>query len=240
MVTCFEMKATRRRNLRRVGVSAIAIAGLLPLIDGAHAAPQPEPAAVAQRIWGALLTRCADGHYFYGGSAPLDSGGMLADAQMRANPVMEFEGPAFHLVPIRVSDAERANGIQYRGRMTMIAHLYRRAGERWSDGPAARRRDMDDILGQVLASATGEFFGMGQGGSMAVQLVKFKGRWAFARGSTDFASGFGAGSDFQFVDTFMNARLPRYSCKEAKVVLPPPSTREVAQNRASTTPSDDE
>lgn len=179
----------------------------------------PEPNAIAQRVWAALLTRCGDS-YFYAGNASLDAGGMLANAQVGKNPVLEFKGIQFHLVPIAVSDAERANGIQYRGRMTMIAHLYRNQGESWQDGADMRRRDMSDIVGRVLADADGEFFGMGGGGSMAIQLVKYQGRWAFARSSTDFTSTFGAQGDFQLVDKFVKAPAARYNCATGKVILP--------------------
>jgi hypothetical protein len=200
---------------------------------------QSEPAAVAQRVWGVLLTHCPTGDYFYAGSPSLDSGGMLSNVQVGKNPLLEFKGVTFHIVPMRVTDAEQANGIAYRGRITMIAHLYREESESWKDGPDLQRRNMSDIVGRVLADANGEFFGMGGGGSMAIQIVKFKGRWALARGSTDFSDSFGASGDFQFLDDFVKAPAPHYSCKDGKVIPVPGAEKSEPQKAADDESSDD-
>jgi hypothetical protein len=96
-------------------------------------------------------------------------------------------------VPIRVTDAERANGLSYRARISMIAHLYREGGEPWRDGPDMRPRNTDDILAQAIRQANSDMFDMGGSGAMALELVKFKGTWAVTRSSTTSSSALGFG-----------------------------------------------
>ena len=96
------------------GLCGVAIAGLA--ITGPPAAaktpPHNEAGSVASRIWGKLLARCGDS-YFYAGSV-FDGAGMLHDVQMAHQGTLQFKGVQFHSVPIRVTAAERENGIASR------------------------------------------------------------------------------------------------------------------------------
>ena len=212
---------TMRGKVRRFVTGSVITVGLfLPrALPAAGLSRDSEPSVVAERVWNSLLAHCASGSYFYAGSS-LDGDGMLSDVQVGKNPVLEFRGVTFHLVPVRVTDAERANGVEFRGRATMVAHLYREGGGSWQDGPDLQRRNMDDMVGRVLADSLGEFFGMGGGGSMALQIVKYKGVWALARSSTDFSSGFGAGGQFQLIDQFVKG-VPHYDCGAGTIASRP-------------------
>jgi hypothetical protein len=177
----------------------------------AHTAPiAGEPATIANRIWAKLLTRCGD-TYFYEGSV-FDGSGIISDVQVSHQKTIEYKGVRFHIVPIRVTDAERANGIAYRDRISMVAHLYREEGEPWRDGPGLQPRNFDDIAGQALSKATSDLFDMGGAGAIALQIVKFKGTWAVERSSVDSSSEIGFGSHFFDVEKVLAADVPRHSC----------------------------
>lgn len=89
-----------------------------------------------------------------------------------------------------------------------------------------RPRDIHDIFGQVLSQATGNFFDMGGGGAMALELLKFKGEWVVTRSSTDF-SGSQGGKYFD-VDKLTAARVARYSCQQQAVVPAEPAVTDKA------------
>ncbi|MBO9499546.1 MAG: hypothetical protein J7483_08835 [Novosphingobium sp.] len=203
----------------------------VPNVWAAPPTASPEPAVIAQRIWSSLLTHCG-GSYFYAGSS-LDAGGMLADVQVGKNDLLEFQGVTFHQVPIRVSDAERANGISYRARISMIAHIYREGDDPWQDGPDMQRRNMDDMIGRALADVNGDLFGMGGGGSIVIEIIQFKGRWVMSRSSPDFSGSISRRGGLYYVDEFVKAPAPRYSCAEKKVLPVPPSPEAIAAKKAT-------
>lgn len=206
------------RGIERLGLAGVIAAGSLVTTQGAHGATLSEPAAVVHRLWDKLLTHCGDS-YFYAGSV-FDGSGMLSNVQAGHQATLEFRGVKFHTVPIRVTDAERANGLNYRARVTMIAHLYREQGEQWQDGPDMQPRNTDDIMGQVLSQANGDMFDMGGGGAIALELVKFKGTWAVTRSSTTLSGSLGYNDNYYDVDKLVAAKVARYNCASGAVDAP--------------------
>lgn len=219
-----------RRSFAAGMALAVALSGVFPPLGAIaktiKSTGSSETASVTQRLWSALLTRCGD-TYFYAGSV-FDGSGMLSNVEVGHQKVMEFRGVRFHSVPIRVTDAERANGLTYRARISMIAHLYREGDDQWQDGPDLRPRNVDDIFGQVLSQANGNFFDMGGGGAMALELLKFKGEWVVTRSSTDFSGSLGSNDNYYDVDKLVALRVARYSCQQAAVIPPPPTAAELA------------
>jgi hypothetical protein len=201
---------------RAAGILSASLALLMSSI--AQAATVSEPATVAHRVWDALLTRCGES-WFYAGSA-FDGAGMLSDVQTGHQSLIEYRGVRFNMVPIRITDAQRANGLQYNVRISMIAHLYREGGGQWQDGPDLRPRNTDDILGQVLGQANSDMFDMGGAGAMALEIAKFKGLWAVTRSSTTSTDTLAFGSKFFTVDQIAAAKVARYSCAKGEVVVP--------------------
>ncbi len=216
---------------RRSSLLAWMVAGLfgLVVVPCAEAAPAPEGESVAHRLWDKLLTHCGSS-YFYSGSV-FDGSGMLSDVQIGHQAVIEYQGVRFRTVPIRVTDAERANGLTYRARISMIAHLYREGGKPWRDGPDMRPRNTDDIIAQAIGQANSDMFDMGGSGAMALELVKFKGIWAVTRSSTTSSSALGFGSKFFDVEKVIAARVARYSCEKGAVLPPPPTAAELAAQK---------
>ena len=184
----------------------------------AHASAAAGPAAIGQKIFDKLLTRCGD-QWFYAGS-PFDGAGMLSNVQASHQGVVTYKGVQFHTVPITVSPAEHENGIDSRTRISMIAKLYREGDKPWGDGPGRRDRNMDDILGDVLRDAGGDMFDMGSGGSMAMELINFKGNWFIRRSGVDSTSIFSTGDKLFEVAQLLAAPMPRYSCSAGRVLRP--------------------
>lgn len=225
----------RRNGLGR-GLVSFSLVLALALPAGAakppaHVGQSSEPAGVASRLWAALLTHCGD-TYFYSGSV-FDSSGMLSDVQRGHSSVMEYRGVRFTLVPIRVTDAERANGLTARVRIAMIAHLYREGGGQWRDGPDLRPRNVDDMVGQALSQANADMFDMGGSGSIAIELVKFKGQWAAVRSSTTMSGPNGFRANYYDVEKLIAVPRARYSCAAGQIAAPPPTPAEVGQQRES-------
>lgn len=214
--------------IRRLGVillsACLAVGSVVISPPPAAAAEAAEPAMVAQRIWAKLLTHCGE-TWFYSGSA-FDGEGMLGGTMMAE--FIEYRGVRFNLVPVRVTDADQLNGVTYRARISMIAHVYRSGSEAWSDGPDMRPRDTDEILGRAIGDANADMFGMGTSGAIALDIVKFKGRWVVARTSTTVDGMLGMGGHFIDVDKFIAARRASYSCKTGAVEQPPPTAAELA------------
>ena len=176
-------------------------------------------ASPATRLWGALLKQCGD-TYIYTGSA-FDSSGMLNDVQVGHTKLIEYKGVHFASVPIRVTDAELANGLEARSRITMRAHLYRTDGEQWQDGPDLRPRNVDDIIGQALGSANADMFDMGTNGVIALEILKFKGSWFARRSSVDMSGPItGSGDKIYDVDKLIALPHPTYDCASHSVVAP--------------------
>ncbi len=159
---------------------------------------------------------------------------MLSNVVPSSPRLLEFKTVTFHIVPIRVTDAERANGTSERARITMVAHLYRSDNGPWQDGPDLQPRDTNDIMGRVLAQADGDMFGMGGGGAIALEIVKFKGRWAVTRSSTTLSGPVSFGSGYYYVDDLLKARAWRYSCAAGKALPPPPTADELAAAKKET------
>jgi hypothetical protein len=207
-------------------VAAVLTASLAFLNScAAQAATTSEPAAVAHRVWDALLTHCGES-YFYAGSV-FDSSGMLNDVQVGHQTTIEYRGVRFNQVPIRVTDAERANGVQYDARISLLAHLYREGDGTWQDGPDRQPRNTDDIIGRALADVNSDLFDMGGGGAIALRIVKYKGQWAVTRSSTTSTSTLALGEKFYDVDKLVAAKVARYDCKAGAVVEPPLSRQEL-------------
>ena len=218
---------------------AVSLAALAAMFIGSFASVQsptpaeaapPSPAAVeAQKVWGTILSRCGES-YFYTGSA-FDRSGMLSDVQVGHQKTVEYKGVRFNLVPIRVTDAERANGVAYRARITMIAHLYREANEPWEDGPDLRPRNVDDMIGQALGQVDSDMFEMGSAGAIALELVRFKGTWSVARSSTSSTSSLAFSQSFYDVDKVIATQRYRYDCKQGVVPTAFQRSEDEAANR---------
>ncbi|MDB5584477.1 MAG: hypothetical protein JWR80_9653 [Bradyrhizobium sp.] len=191
----------------------------------------PQAAAVAQRVWSTLLTHCGDS-YFYAGSF-LDGTGPMGVVIRAHSHLLEFKGVTFHLVPIRVTDAERANGTSERARITMVAHIYREDGGPWEDGPDLVPRDGQDILRRSFADVAGDQLGMGQGGAIAIEIIQHKGRWALVRSSTRLSGPIAFDSDYYYVDQAVSAPAPHYNCNSGTVTPSPPSAAEIAAKKAA-------
>lgn len=180
-------------------------------------AAQGAGGATAGRLWAALLKQCGD-TYIYTGSA-FDRSGMLSDVQVGHTKLIEYKGVKFASVPIRVTDAERANGLEARARITMRAHLYRTDGDQWQDGPDMRPRNMDDIIGRALGSVTADMFDMGTNGAIALEILKFKGRWYTRRSSVDRSGPIiGSGGDVYDLEKLMALPRPTYECATHSIV----------------------
>ena len=199
------------RLRRRVSVLS-GLIGMLLLFPPprAHAAGS-EADRMAQQVWDALLTKCGDS-YFYSGSV-FDRSGMIADLKMsKHQSVYEFKKVRFNLVPMRVSEAEQMNGIQYIGRMTMIAGVYRSDGGAWSDGPAMQARNTQDIMAGALKDFLGDQMDMGMGGAIALELKEYKGRWAVSRSSVDQSGMLLSSKGYYEVEKVVGAYGGRHSC----------------------------
>jgi hypothetical protein len=212
-------------------MTAVVALLVIPFAPHARAAAPNEPGVTANKLWSKLLTRCGDS-YFYAGSV-FDGSGMLSDVQVSHQKTLEFKGVHFNSVPIRVTDAERANGIAYRVRVTLIAHLYREGGEGWQDGPATRPRNTDDIVARAIGSVNSNLFDMGNNGAMALELVKYKGIWAVTRRSVDSSGPLEFESEFFEVDKILAAKFPRYSCEKGAVVSTEPPKPSAVQPTAA-------
>lgn len=228
-------------NADKRGRSAkLNLARLMPLVVGvlaslgpiqARAADAPPAATdasvVAQRLWGKLLNRCGESA-FYAGSV-FDSAGMISRVPGSRPRTMEFRGMRFNAVPITISPAERLNGVASRTRITMLAQVYREVGERWSDGPAFQPRNTEDILGRAIGMGNADMFDMGTSGVMALELVKYQGKWFVSRSSASRAGSISfSGGTFYEVDKVIAAPAARYDCQSGKVIPRPPTPEEAA------------
>ena len=221
-------QARQRGRLHWIGVWAT---GLTALSSASVAqATAPSPAAVeAQKVWGAILSRCGES-YFYVGSV-FDRSGMLSNVQMGGHQgTLEYKGVRFNTVPIRETDAERANGVAYSARISMIAHLYREADGDWQDGPDLRPRNVDDMIGQAIGQANSDMFDMGSAGAIALELVKFKGTWSVARSSTTSTSSLAFMQNFYDVDKLIATQRYRYDCAKRDLV---PTAFQKAEDEAA-------
>lgn len=133
----------------------------------------------------------------------------------------------FNAVPITISPAERLNGVASRTRITMLAQVYREVGEKWSDGPAFQPRNTDDILGRAIGMGNADMFDMGTSGVMALELVKYQGKWFVSRSSASRAGSISFnGGTFYEVDKILAAPAARYDCQSGKVIPRPPTPEE--------------
>ncbi len=190
-----------------------------------------EAEATAKQLWDTLLTKCGDS-YFYAGS-PFDASGSLTmlQAPNRQPRATEFKGAQFALVPVEMSQAQRLNGIEYIGQMTMVSAAFRTgAGGNWGawiDGPAGRVvRNGDDIVAGALGDFAGDAFDMGGGGLIPLKIVKAKGVWAVARGSS---VGVTVGGDKFFAVAKIGPYTNKYDCAAAAII---PSEAQAAGQKA--------
>ena len=188
-----------------------------PTRSATAAKPATDPTPTT-RLWNALLKQCGDSRFYVG--SVFDASGMLSDVQVGRTKLIEYKGVKFASVPIRITDAERANGLQARSRITMRAHLYRTDGEQWQDGPDLRPRNMDDIIGRALGSANADMFGMGSNGAIALEVLKFKGRWYARRSSVDMSGPIIGSNDIFDVEKWIALPRPTYDCATHSVVAP--------------------
>jgi hypothetical protein len=190
-------------------ISALAFTTEAP----ARAAPGSPTGAAAGQLWSRLLAHCGES-YFYAGSV-FDHSGMLSDVGAGNNPsVIEFRGVKFNPVPIRVTDAERLNGISARARVTMFAHVYRVDGGDWEDGPDLRPRNINDVSGLALQNIVSDAGEMGAGGSMAFELIQFKGKWMAARSGSAQSGVLLSSAGFYSLDQLQGDAAPKYTCPQ--------------------------
>ena len=141
--------------------------------------------ATAKQIWNALLTKCGDSHYYAG--SLFNSQGDLRGLVPATKPHQtEYKSARFAIVPIKLTEAQKLNGVEYIGRISMVSSVYRtKINDKWSawvDGPAGRNvQEKEDIWNHVMQDFMGDGLGMGTGGAMALKIAKIKGQWVVAR-----------------------------------------------------------
>lgn len=221
------MAAGVRIRLKFALVICGAFATVAPL-PAASAAPSPE--TVIHGFWNKLLVQCGNS-YFYGGSVFDDSGMIGGVMRGDQRSVYEFRGVKFNTVSVRITDAERMNGLEYHARVTMMAHLFREAGETWQDGPDLQARNANDIIGSALRDVGGDMGEMGSGGAMAFDFMKAKGTWAIARSSSTLSGPLNSHSDYYDVQKLLAEKSDRYNCKTGAVEPPPPTAAELAEKK---------
>ena len=182
------------------------------------AAPASEADVVAQKIWGKILTHCGESE-FYAGSVFDDTGMVSLGAR---GEIYEYRGLKFNAVPIRVTDAERLNGLSAHARVTMQAHIYRTKDGAWRDGPDMRPRNTSDMLSNAFRDIDGDNGEFGSGGAMALDLMKLKGVWVVGRGSIILSGPVSSSSRYFYVDKLIATPAGRYSCAKGAFEPPPP------------------
>ncbi len=213
-------------RLARTLALVSAICALANAICAAGAPPVSEPQAVTNKFWGKLLVPCG-GSYFYGGSF-FDRQGMLSTLGAGNNPsVIEFRGVKFDTVPEQISDAERLNGLQYRARISMIAHVYREDGGQWMDGPELQPRNIDDVMGKALQSIVADAGQLGDGGAIVFDLVKSKGHWYVSRSSASMSGPLIGSPGYYGIDQVI-AATPAETCSTLGYRLKQTQTAEAA------------
>jgi hypothetical protein len=199
------------RRMRRVtfGLQA-AIFFCVPF--GAQSAPAyPGPDAAAQEVWNRVLTHCGESYWYVG--SVFDQSGMLGSlAASNDPPPYEFRGARFNTVPIPVSDADKLNGVGYRGRITMLAHVFRKFGESWQDGPNLPVRNMNDTMSEAFQEVSGDSGEMGIGGVFAFDLVDFNGKWLVERSSTISSGPVSFGARYYEIDRLQGSGTPKEKC----------------------------
>lgn len=212
-----------------VRVAVALVQGFLRLLivafaTQASATPPPTPTSYpTEQIWNALVTHCGES-YFYAGSA-LDAAGSMPMLANRTT-LLEFRGVKFHTVPIRVTDAERLNGLTAHARVTMLAHTYRKKGDPWQDGPDLVYRSTADIMTRSFADIRGDEDQMGAGGAIALDLMRFGGRWLVRRSSVWMSTSPSDGPPFDLAH-LGEARVSRYNCQTSTIIPPPPTAAEL-------------
>lgn len=211
-----------RAGRARFWPALIAVAACLTATE-AHAAPASGAAVAAEKVWSQLLTHCGES-YFYAGSA---FDGMSTMHMFAGDPTLiEFRGAKFHTVPIRVTDAERQNGLTEHARITMFGHTYRKKGEPWQDGPDLIYRNIEDVFSRSWKDVQGDEGQLGIGGAIALDLKEANGHWWVQRSSVILSDTLGGdrGADLA---TFSQARVARYNCQTGEIIPPPPTAEEL-------------
>lgn len=190
-----------------------------------------EPDAVAASVWNKLLAHCGE-DYFYSGSV-FDGSGTLSGLVVSKNAdLIQFRGVKFSLVPIRLTDADRLNGQEFRGRLTMIAHLFKPdEKDGWMDGPAFQARNTDDMFAKSLMNIANDSTELGIGGAMAFELIKYKGKWYIERSSVMLSGGL-FGSKTYEVNALLAAHFQRYQCSTKLVSYSPAELAAIAKEKA--------
>jgi hypothetical protein len=188
-------------------------------VTSAAAAPKAvggETAAVAQQLFGKILTKCGES-YFYAGSG-FDYDGLLGASANKNPQKTEYRGVRFTQVPIRVTESDRLNGIEARARVALIARVYKIDDDGgWLEGPGLQPRNANDILYTALSTAGGDMGPMGISGAIAFELVKFKGTWAVARGSVVRSGPVGTGGHYHELKDVLSSPVPRVDCKTGEI-----------------------
>lgn len=231
------------RNLALV--SAIGALAVTALPTGVPAAPRvppnvsPPPASAAllattDKLWNKLLVSCGQS-YFYAGSELDKSDGPSAviydpdDAK-----ILEFRGVR-KLPPtsIRVSDAERLNGVTERARISMVANTYRVAGGAWQDGPSFVARSYSEQTNQMLMKVFGDDAQLGWAGAMVLDIARVNGRWVFRRGSLLSSVPLWSNGTFVDLERFLAKPISRYDCETGRASPRPPTDEEIANATAA-------
>jgi hypothetical protein len=199
------------RLRRRVSVLSGGFAALLLFVPSRGQAAPTEADRMVAALWDKLLTHCGDS-YFYAGS-PLDRfGDLTVLLPPKAPVVMEFQKVRFNVVPLKLTPAEQMNGVTFRGRVTMVAGVYRQQGGPWRDGLDATPRNMDETFGQAVNGIAGDAGEMGITGAMAFEIAAGKGAWVIRRSQTHFDSPMVTNSNFLDLQKVLTMNAPKYSC----------------------------
>jgi hypothetical protein len=178
----------------------------------------PEPDRTANLVRDKLFSHCGNS-YFYAGSA-FDASGPTGGLDPAQTPkILEFQDPVFNLVSITVTPAEKANGVQYHGRWTMIAKMYRAGGEPWQDGPALQPRNTQDIAMTAQRNARGDEGQMANSGAVALDILQQNGKWSVARGSLLLSGGIPGRTVWQDIQDFLATKTLKVDCARGPAAL---------------------
>lgn len=140
---------------------------------------------------------------------------MMSDLGAGEHPaVVEFRRVRFNTVPMRVTEAERLNGVSARARVSMLAHAYRVDGGAWDDGPDLQPRNTMDVMSLALRNVIADAGQMGDGGAMVFDVVQFKGKWLASRSGSDLSGPLLSSRGYYSFDQLHGEAAPRFSCPQ--------------------------
>ncbi len=163
--------------------SVLACVTLLPV----HTLAQPnDPKTVENGLWAKLLTKCGD--TYYTGAYSFDDGrtfsllekDLTVPGPMNSDDVAkaatEYKGASFVIAPVRVSQADKLNGIEWHGYMQVFSTTWRTrrlTDGLWSDWQESGRR---------RAEAPFET----EAGSFSVEVTRQNGAWLYSSAGAPF------------------------------------------------------